>query len=82
MASKVCFENFYGKSFGTLIWGIVKSTFFKNTIRNAIILYTKFVRFHFFELSWRNVGKVMIVFTICFFDREEDLTFFKFENVY
>ena len=43
-----------------------KSTFFKNTIRNVIILIIKTFEFHFFGDVEDNVSKAMIVFKICF----------------
>ena len=82
MTIKVCFENFYGKAFGTLIWEIRKSNFFKNTIRNVIILFTETLKFHFFELCSRQYRQGNECFDDLFFDCEIALTFFKFENVY
>ena len=78
----MCFENFFGKAFGTLIWDIGKSTFFKNTIRNEIILITKALKVYFFELCWRQWRQVNDCFYDLFFDCEEALTFFKIENRY
>ena len=81
MTSKVCFENFIGKAFGTLIWEIGKSTFLKNTIRNIVIIIIKTLKFHFFELCWRQCRQGNDCFYDFFFDCEEAVTFFKFENV-
>ena len=78
----ICFENFYDKLFETLIWDIGKSTFFKNTIRNVIILIIKTLKFYFFELWWRQCRQGNYCFYDLFFHCEEALTFFKFENVY
>ena len=47
MTSKVCFENFIGKAFGTLICEIGKSTFLKNTIRNIVIIIIKTLKIPF-----------------------------------
>ena len=79
---QVFFENFCGEAFGTLIWDIEKSTFFKNTFRNVIILIIKTLKFHFFELCWRQCRQGNYCFYDLFFHCEEALTFFKFENVY
>ena len=70
------------QAFGTLIWDFGKSTFFKNTIRSVIILIIKTLKFHFFELCWRQCRQGNYCFYDLFFHCEEALTFFKFENVY
>ena len=62
--------------------GNEKSAFFKNTIRNVIILIIKTLKFHFFGPCWRQCGKGNDCFYDLFFDCQEALTFFKFENVY
>ena len=82
MTSKVCFENICGKAFGTLISDIGKSTFRKTTIRNVIIIIIKPLKFHFFELCWRQNRQSNGCFYDLFFDCEEVSTLFKFENVY
>ena len=70
MTSEVCFKNFYGEAFGTLIWDTGKSTLFENTTRNVIILIIKTLKFHFFELFWRQYRQG----NYCFYD-----LFFHFE---
>ena len=81
MTSKVCFENFYGKAFGTLIWYIGKSTFFKNT-KKCYYSYHKNFKITILELCWRQCRQGNYCFYDFFFHCEEALTFFKFKNVY
>ena len=45
-------------------------------------LQIKNLKFHFFELCWRQCRPGNDFFYDLFFDCEEALTFFKFENVY
>ena len=66
MTNKVCFENFYGKAFGTSIWDIGSQLSLKIQ-KNVIIFIKKALKSHSSNYVGDNVGKVIIVFTICFF---------------
>ena len=53
-----------------------------NTIRNVIILIIKTLKFHFFELCWRQYRQGNYCFYDLFFHFEEGLKSFKFENMH
>ena len=66
MPSTVCFENFYSKTFGTLIWDIGKSTFLENT-KKCYYSYQDSFKIPFFELCWKQCRQGNYCFYIFFF---------------
>ena len=77
MTSKVCFENFYGNVFGTLIRDIWKTNSLYNCYQECYYSYHKNLKIPFLRTMLETMQA-----NDSFFDCEEALIFFKFQNMY